>query len=346
MSFYWMAFGAGLAFLFAAGHALSRHGVAARICLVVLFCAIGIVQSCWLRVLAGDAAEHAWLMNLHYPALFLIGPCVHVFSGLLRFEEAAQWQRYVWHFLPAAVAAVYGAGQMLLGNAPDQPDAWPVALSAALGASYVGQVFWHLRGVENPPLYLRVETAVLGVLTLIGALVAVAAMLGGLLENPWFYRVYLSAITTVMTASYLLGIKHPELIHYLAEAPRGKRYERSQLANLDVDACKARLQKLMEEEQIYQDENLSLATLAEKMQLTPHQLSELLNEKLQSGFSRFVKEARVQAAARRLLAEPDAAILDIGLAVGFSSSSAFYSAFREIMGMPPGQYRKQREAGG
>jgi len=32
--------------------------------------------------------------------------------------------------------------------------------------------------------------------------------------------------------------------------------------------------------------------------------------------------------------------LSIGLNVGFSSQSAFYEAFREIEGMPPGQYRK------
>lgn len=338
-----MALGAGLAFLYAAGHALSRHAGAARACLVVLFCAIGLVQSCWFLVLAGQAQHSPWLMNLHYPALFLIGPCVHVFSRLLRSDEPASLAPWRWHFLPAAVAALYALGQMLTATAPLRPEAWPVALSAALGAAYVGQVFWHLRAIENPPRYLKLETAVLGILTLIGALVAIAAMVGNLLASPWFYRVYLSLITTVMVASYLLGIKHPELLHYLAEAPRKKRYERTQLAQVDVDAQKARLQKLMEEDHLYQDETLTLATLADKMNLTTHQLSELLNERLHTSFSRYLKEKRVTAAARRLLDEPDEPILDIGLAVGFSSSSAFYSAFREVKGIPPGQYRKKSD---
>jgi len=337
----WMTLGAGLAFLYAAGHALSRHAMLARACLVALFCSIGIVQACWLRVLAGTIADSPGLMNLHYSALFMIGPCVLVFSRLLRPDEAPVWRRLGWHFLPAAVAALYGIGQMLSGHAPAKPDAWPVALSAALGAAYVGQVHLYLRSIENPPRYLRIESAVLGVLTLIGGGVALAAMLGSLLESPWFYRLYLSLITTVMVASYLLGVKYPELIHYLAEAPRKKRYERSQLVHVDVEGQKARLQKLMDEEQIYQDENLTLAMLADKMQLTSHQLSELLNERFNTSFSKLVKERRVQAAAQRLLAEPDVPILDIGLAVGFSSSSAFYGAFREVMGMPPGQYRKQ-----
>lgn len=338
---YWMAFGAGLAFLYAVGHAFSRHGTPARVCLVALFFSIGVVQSCWLRVLAGDASQYAWLMNLHYPALFLIGPCVHVFSRLLRSDEPLVWRGLAWHFLPAGVAALYGAGQWFGGRAPAWPEAWPVALSAALGAAYVGQVFNHLRRIENPPRYLKVESTVLGVLTLIGGLVAMAAMLGSLLESPWFYRIYLSLITGVMVASYLLGSQYPELLHYLAEAPRKKRYERSQLVQVDVDAHKQRLQQLMEEEQVYQDETLSLASLADKMQLTPHQLSELLNERLGTSFSRYLKERRAHAAAQRLLAEPDVALLEIGLAVGFSSSSAFYSAFREVLGVPPGQYRKK-----
>lgn len=339
----WMALGAGLAFLYAVGHALSRHHPPARVCLVVLFCAIGIVQSCWLRVLAGDVTRYAWLMNLHYPALFLIGPCVHVFSQLLRIDDTLQWHRLGWHFLPAGVAAFYGFGQLLSGHAPAQPEAWPVALSAALGASYVGQVYWQLRSIENPPRYLKIESTVLAVLTLIGGLVALSAMLGSLLDNAWFYRVYLSLISAVMVASYLLGIKYPELIHYLAEAPRKKRYERTQLAQVNIEAQKNRLHQLMEEDQIYQDENLSLALLAEKMQLTSHQLSELLNERMQTSFSKYIKERRVHAAAQRLLSEPDEPILDIGLAAGFSSSSAFYSAFREVMGVPPGQYRKKKD---
>lgn len=340
---FWVGLGAGLALLFAAGHGLSRHSMAARACLVVLFCSIGVVQLCWWRVLTGDIDSYPWLMDLHYPALFLIGPCVHVFSQVLRADNGVPWQRWVWHFLPAGVATLYGVGEAIAGHAPAQPDAWPVALSAALGASYVGQVAWQLRGIENPALYLKVEMLVLTLLTLIGAGVALSAMWGGLLANAWFYRCYLSLITAVMVASYLLGIKYPELIHYLAEAPRPKRYERTQLAQVDVDAQKQRLQQLMEEEQLYQDETLTLASLAERMQLSTHQLSELLNERMHTSFSRLVKERRVQAAAQRLLAEPDEPVLDIGLAVGFNSSSAFYSAFREVMGVAPGQYRKRKE---
>jgi len=45
-----------------------------------------------------------------------------------------------------------------------------------------------------------------------------------------------------------------------------------------------------------------------------------------------------------LLAEPDMPVLDVGLAVGFSSSSAFYAAFREQTGQAPGQFRRGQAA--
>ncbi|MFN3587648.1 MAG: helix-turn-helix domain-containing protein [Moraxellaceae bacterium] len=45
-----------------------------------------------------------------------------------------------------------------------------------------------------------------------------------------------------------------------------------------------------------------------------------------------------------LLAEPDTPVLDVGLAVGFSSSSAFYAAFRELTGQAPGQFRREHAA--
>jgi AraC-like DNA-binding protein len=69
-------------------------------------------------------------------------------------------------------------------------------------------------------------------------------------------------------------------------------------------------------------------------------LSELINTHLGKSFSRYLREQRVEAAKLQLIDEPKATVLGIGLAVGFSSQSNFYEAFREIVGMTPGQFRK------
>jgi AraC-like DNA-binding protein len=41
-----------------------------------------------------------------------------------------------------------------------------------------------------------------------------------------------------------------------------------------------------------------------------------------------------------LVDEPKSSVLSIGLSVGFNSQSNFYTAFREIAGQTPAQYRK------
>ena len=65
-----------------------------------------------------------------------------------------------------------------------------------------------------------------------------------------------------------------------------------------------------------------------------------MNVHLGKSFARFLREQRVAAARRMLVAEPSASVLSVGLSVGFSAQSNFYEAFREIEGMTPGQFRK------
>jgi transcriptional regulator GlxA family with amidase domain len=90
----------------------------------------------------------------------------------------------------------------------------------------------------------------------------------------------------------------------------------------------------------YQDESLSLASLAGTVGVSSHQLSELINTRLGIGFSRYVRECRVRAAKALLMSAPARSILSIGMDVGFRSQSAFYAAFKEVTGQSPGDYRR------
>ena len=70
-------------------------------------------------------------------------------------------------------------------------------------------------------------------------------------------------------------------------------------------------------------------------------MSELINTEFKQSFSKYIRQYRIEEAKKMFLDEPDASILSIGLSVGFSTQSNFYTAFRDIAGMAPGQYRKQ-----
>jgi transcriptional regulator GlxA family with amidase domain len=96
----------------------------------------------------------------------------------------------------------------------------------------------------------------------------------------------------------------------------------------------------MQEARAFEDTEINLPKLAERVGLTGHQLSELLNARLGKGFSRYLREQRVDAAKSMLRNQPSTSVLSVGLSVGFTAQSNFYAAFRELEGMTPGQYRR------
>ena len=98
----------------------------------------------------------------------------------------------------------------------------------------------------------------------------------------------------------------------------------------------------MSDGKAYQNEDLSLNSLAAEVGLTAHQLSELINSRLGMGFSRYVRERRVEAAKALLLAAPSQTILSVSLDTGFRSQSAFYAAFKEMTGQSPGDFRESQ----
>ena len=346
---HWMALGVGMAWVLAAGHALSPQRLPSRWLLVLLFVAIGIIQLAWLGIYLGWIGQWPGLLFLHQPALFLIGPLLSVYSRCVRYPEREISSPQRWHFAPAIAVGLVSLGQWLFYDPGEDLRLSPllVAASAGAGGLYIWPIARRLQRVQQQASYLAAELRVLRLLMAIGFAVALAALFTDMLEGQAFYQVYLSVITGVMVASYLLGVKYPELTHYIAEridiaeGMEKARYERSTLSNVDVEGVLANMNRLMDEEAVYCDESLSLSGLAAQLNVSAHQLSEILNERLGQSFPRYLKTLRVNAACRLLLEQPEDTILNIGLSVGFNSSSAFYAAFREITGQAPGQYRKQ-----
>jgi AraC-like DNA-binding protein len=116
---------------------------------------------------------------------------------------------------------------------------------------------------------------------------------------------------------------------------------------LELDASAAQqlmleLTKLMQDKQIYRQNELSLPDLAQALGISVHQVSELLNVHASQSFYEFVNGYRVQYACN-LLGSPDCQlrILDIAFEAGFNNKNSFYKIFKEAIGITPNQYREQ-----
>jgi AraC-like DNA-binding protein len=159
------------------------------------------------------------------------------------------------------------------------------------------------------------------------------------MDHFYFYVFYTNSIGISFVLIVAALIAYPGLLAELAEAAK-LSYAASTLKEVDIQSNLAKLDELMKVSRVYQNESLSLAMLAEAMELTPHQLSELVNRQFGVNFSRYIREQRVNAAKASLIRDPKSSVLSIGLESGFGTQSNFYAAFNEIAGMSPGAYRK------
>jgi len=98
----------------------------------------------------------------------------------------------------------------------------------------------------------------------------------------------------------------------------------------------------LENERVFRDPNLSLASLAERLDTSPRSLSRTISEGCSMNFFELINSYRIKEVKDNLLNEDyqHYAILSIGMEAGFKSKSTFYDAFKKNTGMTPSQYKK------
>lgn len=261
--------------------------------------------------------------------LYIVAPAFYLFfRGALQIQTAER----SWHLLFYAAA--------LVAAWIDPAIAIPLSfLIGMIFAVHLGFLVLRLRPQRQR---FHIEMFALSAF----ALIALAILLLGVISPFYGLRVFTLGYAGMIGLASMLAIHvllhFPDIANKTAEAVT-TAYAVSTLERVDREQAVTRLRKLMDE-QVFVDETLKLSGLASLLDLSPHQLSELINTRFGVGYSRYIREHRVAAAKRMLMAEPDASVLSIGLAVGFTSQSNFYAAFREITGEVPGRYRSQQSA--
>ncbi len=100
-------------------------------------------------------------------------------------------------------------------------------------------------------------------------------------------------------------------------------------------------EKFIKSEKNYLDVNLSLESVADKLEINKSYLSRIINAELGKSFTDYVNELRIEE-AKIYLTHPDFknyTLVSIGLEAGFNSKSAFNNSFKKFTEMTPSQYR-------
>ncbi|MDD7914556.1 helix-turn-helix domain-containing protein [Polaribacter ponticola] len=120
-----------------------------------------------------------------------------------------------------------------------------------------------------------------------------------------------------------------------------EKYASKKIKTKEANALVVSLNSVMLEKQFHKNTNVKLIDIAKELQISTHQLSQLLNDNLGKSFAFFINEYRVDE-AKQLLKENNQFTLEaIGFEAGFSSKSSFYATFKKNVGQTPSAFKKQ-----
>ena len=155
-------------------------------------------------------------------------------------------------------------------------------------------------------------------------------------SNSAIFKILVALVVVLLGVVAFLGYGR-----YRKYKKAKNKYKDSVLDAAIVEQCMKKLMYVMDIEKVYTNDKLSLQLLSKKISVTPHILSQVINEQMNKNFSDFVNGYRIEESRKRLQeADDDTSILHICYEVGFNSKSAFYRAFKKFSNMTPSQYQK------
>ncbi len=123
-----------------------------------------------------------------------------------------------------------------------------------------------------------------------------------------------------------------------------QKYQNSTLTESAKSIIVANIERGFIAEKQFLREGLTLADLASTLQITPHHLSQILNDHYEKNFFTFVNELRVTEAIQSLenRDKNHLTISAIALECGFNSISSFNTSFKRFAKCTPSSYRNQQ----
>lgn len=119
-----------------------------------------------------------------------------------------------------------------------------------------------------------------------------------------------------------------------------RKYANSGLTEIASQNLYDKLKELMQQEKFYTEPELTLAALAEKLNIHPNYLSQVINEKEGKSFYDYINTLRVEEFIRLILIPENSKFTMMSLAAdcGFNSKSSFNKNFKKVTGQSPSEY--------
>lgn len=301
---------------------------------------------------------YPYFYALHFPFVFLCGPLfLHYYRLVVREVDS---KFFNFHLIPSCLALFVILPYQLLdldskikfleGFRTGNMSFYHV-LIMSLNVGVKVSILSYLTPIIflNLPLLKRsneISRESKGIFIFIIILIYIDLMIGliGFIIKS-FFLVKLSALLLPLNLFifFILSSRYPEIVIGLQKELKRNRYENSKIKNLDVNYILEKLEEIFKSERAFADEDISLPKVAEELKISPHQLSQILNEKLNQTFPQYVNSYRVNEAKKLMVEDSNRSILSIAFAVGFNSKASFNRSFKNISGFTPQEFRKSTQ---
>jgi len=307
--------------------------------------------------------NHLVVLDLIEASRFLSAPMLYLSVSFFTSTHKKIETGVLWHFALFLVVVLFRLPQMLTGENfrfPNELTARIVLTFFRIALPLQTIIYWYLSfrklqhhqdNIEQiASLTDEIDLSWLKYfLWILAAVVLIWFNLAIFNFQPLFNYTPFLYLSSVYFLAYF-ALKQREIYPYpkpalqelaVVIADRNTKTEKQKrLTESQSKVLNEKLEKLMHSEKVYLDNELSLPALAQKMQISIHELSFLINEVHQENFFSFVNKYRIEEAKRLLLSEKFEKLNILGIAyqAGFNSKTTFNTAFKKLTGQSPSEF--------
>ena len=352
-----------------------RHKALSDRILAIWVALIGVHLLSYYLYNLGYWEQYPHLTGITAPFPLLHGPFLYLYTLYsLRGDYRVRRADYL-HFIPAILAYIYmfpffflySAQEKALVDAGEIPD-FAVFSSILLVAFIVSGLTYtilsyrltlqHKRKINEHFSYQEginlnwLRHCILGIAIFFLTAAVVVILREGLGIAFPFNGDYIFYTVIILFIFYLgyFGIRHQDMFTHNPESDKPhpqaadllEKYKRSGVKQDRLQEMHAKLLRYMEEEQPFLHPKLSLSWLAQQLEITPNQLSQIINQTEQVNFHDFVNRYRIRKFLHLATQNKNFSLLAHALDAGFNSKSSFNGVFKKHTGMTPSQYLRQK----
>ncbi len=304
-----------------------------------------------------------------FPLLFLFGPLFYFYVATLTSFVTKFKKIYLLHILPFVIIALYVAPYFFASDLEKK--------LSANSLTVVDEIFELVTVIHIIVYYIisyrllnkysqkiknffsdteKINLLWLRTVIVINIVIDFLAISSGFLismnnEFTFFSKVgsEIGAVFFIYVAGYFV-MQRPEIFTQTSLMEEEKKeavlseekYKKTKLSDNFLDEYLATITEYVENTKIFRDPDLNLKQLSEDIDISIHNISQVINSRLNMNFFNFINSYRIKDAMELLTnKEESKTVLEIAFEVGFNSKATFNSIFKKTTELTPTEYKKE-----